>query len=240
MSKASIYKDKTKAFWSFVNKSEHSQGCWLWTGSKLLKSGYGRIKFQGHAFKAHRLSWILHFGSIPDGLLVCHHCDNRLCVRPDHLFLGTPADNTDDMVAKGRQAKGDSHFSRTQVEKVLKGEKHGMAKISQDQAVSIRQLAWLGKTDKEIAAMFPLSESAVHRIVKGHGWTEINSIVQPLTKNRTPSWENNEKAKLSTAQVIKIRTLAAQGISAVDIASLFPVSKRHIQKIIRRDIWKYV
>lgn len=88
-------------FWRFVNKGE---SCWEWTGA-VATDGYGRIR-RTYPSKlnviAHRLSYQIHFGDIPDGLFVCHHCDNRLCVRPDHLFLGTQLDNVTDMISKGR------------------------------------------------------------------------------------------------------------------------------------------
>ena len=94
-------------------------GCWLWTGapSDNTKNGlYGRFRVHGAQIRAHRVSWLLHRGEIPENLQVLHHCDNQACVRPDHLFLGTNEDNVADRVAKGRTGwkhrQGDEHPMR--------------------------------------------------------------------------------------------------------------------------------
>lgn len=89
-------------FWSKVNNIEG--GCWEWTAA-FREPGYGAFKFKGKTVDAHRVSYELSFGSIPVGLLVCHECDNRKCVNPDHLFLGTHQDNYDDAISKGRVVK---------------------------------------------------------------------------------------------------------------------------------------
>ena len=98
------HKSLEQRFWPKVDKS-NPDGCWLWTGA-TNRQGYGHLGPTTDApftVLAHRLSYIMHQGPIPDGMFGCHRCDNKLCVRPDHIFLGTPKDNTQDMVRKGRQ-----------------------------------------------------------------------------------------------------------------------------------------
>ncbi len=97
-------------FWRYVSKSN---GCWDWSGC-LAPNGYGRLQVDGKCKDAHRVSWELHNGQVPHGLHVLHRCDNRKCVRPDHLFLGTHRENMEDMKRKGR-AEGPKKLSAQEV-----------------------------------------------------------------------------------------------------------------------------
>jgi hypothetical protein len=90
-------------FWLSVTKSD---GCWEWSKCRGV-SGYGRIQINQKSVEAHRFSYEMHYGPIPEGMCVCHHCDNPACVRPDHLFLGTHGDNANDKINKGRQPAGE-------------------------------------------------------------------------------------------------------------------------------------
>lgn len=135
-------------FWDRVEKTD---GCWLWTGGRR-DSGYGKYGRQ----PAHRFSWKLHFGDPPDGIVVCHKCDTRLCVRPGHLFLGTRSDNSSDMVSKGRQARGETHSQSV---------------LTQEQVQSIRSRRHAGELCKSIAADLGVSRATVGDIANGKSWS---------------------------------------------------------------------
>lgn len=85
----------------FENKILKTKTCWIWQGT-IMNSGYGELKYKGKTWGAHRYSYFKHNGEFDRNLFVCHHCDNKLCVNPEHLFLGTNQDNVDDMMQKGR------------------------------------------------------------------------------------------------------------------------------------------
>jgi hypothetical protein len=133
---------------------EPNTGCQLWVRS--TRHGYGTLWVLGVAYRAHRLSWQLANGPIPDGLFVCHRCDTPSCINPLHLFLGTIADNTADMVRKGR--------NRTNP---YRGGRHPNAKLTDDQADAIRRVMAAGGNLKEVAREFGIDRTSVTNVVKG-------------------------------------------------------------------------
>jgi hypothetical protein len=145
-------------------------GCWVWTAS-CLPSGYGQFSIsRNRARVAHRVSWEMHFGPIPDGLLVCHHCDNPPCVRPDHLFLGTDSTNAWDKVAKGRAPRGDAHPNRLHPEHMAHGDNHYSRrtpekmrrKLSLERTAELKQRFTAGNvTRKALAAEFGVTYNRV-------------------------------------------------------------------------------
>jgi len=139
------------------NRTDRTSGCWEWIGGKTSE-GYGSIRINGKMIRTHRLAWELTYGTIPDGLFVCHHCDNRLCINPEHLFLGTHKDNMQDMVRKDRGNGG-----------LLYGERNGNAKLTKAQVDEIRSLK--GKaTQTEIAKKYSICQAQVHNILFNQNW----------------------------------------------------------------------
>lgn len=162
---------------NFYSQERPADGCWNWSGT-IHHRGYGFIGHERKTLLAHRAAYEVNFGAIPAGMLVCHKCDNPRCVRPDHLFLGTPADNMADKVGKGRQSKGEKHantFKHSAAFKAARphGERHGCAKLTQAQVGAIRMM-WKDRTpsvgQRIIAQRFGVSQSLVSLIVRGHVW----------------------------------------------------------------------
>lgn len=151
-----LYAAAVKRFWSNVTVTD---GCWMWSGT-TRNGGYGRLSLYRLPIAAHRLSWEIHNGSIPDGLCVLHSCDVPGCVNPDHLFLGTIEDNNLDRHSKGRDASnagelnGRSILSRSEVELIRsrytpRDKKYGL---------------------KALATRFCMSKSGMSHVLSGRNW----------------------------------------------------------------------
>lgn len=144
-------------FWQKVNIGKRGD-CWEWKLS-CYKSGYGKIGINGKSLRAHRVAWIVSRGPIPKGLFVLHTCDNRKCVNPDHLFLGTQKQNLKDMIQKGR-GKG----------QIPAGEDHPGAKLTWPQIALIRRLGKQGVKQKDLAKTFDVRPQTIQLIVHNKIW----------------------------------------------------------------------
>jgi hypothetical protein len=157
-------KDKTlKRFWSKVEKTE---SCWIWTSSKR-SNGYGEFYQNGKHRRAHRVSWEIANGDVPEGLFVLHRCDNRICVNPDHLFIGTKKQNSQDMVSKLRMAYG---------------EKNKSSKLKMLDVVNIRIARKSGDFFDNIAKIFHVSQRTIRSACYGETWKCANDIESPCVK----------------------------------------------------------
>ena len=145
------------------SKITKGDGCWEWTGS-VAPNGYGKISSIYAGGKTipemvHRVAYREYVGPIPSGAFVCHKCDNRKCVNPAHLFLGTPKDNTQDMLRKGRNKSAPRP-----------GELNPTARLSNSEAAAIRRLATWGYPRKWLAEAFFVSTVTVGEIVRGESY----------------------------------------------------------------------
>ena len=147
-------------FWARV---ERGDGCWEWRGTRR-RDGYGQLMVNGKLIRAHRLAYELSVGPIPPGLSVCHRCDNPPCVRPDHLWLGSRAENLADMTAKGRRR----HFmGRPQA-----GSLNHNAKLTEDD-IRVMRLMASQYTQRAIAERFGIGRANVSLIIRGKTWRHV-------------------------------------------------------------------
>lgn len=195
-------------FWAKVDKNDPS-GCWMWR-SRRNKKGYGLLDFGHTPVRAHRLSWFIQHGKLSEDLCVLHRCDNPPCVNPDHLFLGTVADNNLDLAAKGR---------------------HGHAKLSECDVREIIRLIRAKESYGYIAHHFNVSGAVISDIACGKAWKHV-------TGGRIR--DEHGSAKLSTKDVLDIRSLATSGLRQSEISRHLDIPHSTISGIIRGVAWKHL
>ncbi len=138
-------------------------GCWNWS-LQIEPAGYGKSTYRQKQIRAHVLSWIAYKGNVPEGFCVCHTCDNRKCVNPDHLFLGTHKQNTRDMVDKDRHTRGS---------------RNACSKLHEDDIIEIKRLYNSGQmTQREIAMLYGKRPQKINCIMRGRSWKHVD--VKPL------------------------------------------------------------
>lgn len=168
------------SFWEKVDKNgpipSHCPElgkCWVWIAS-TIPMGYGQLTFKGKVSRSNRVAWILSVGPIPPNTFVLHKCDNRACVNPKHLFLGTHSDNMRDMKEKGRNflAVGERNGRRTKPEKTARGEKNH-SKLSELDVRSIRSEYEAGETKTSLARRVGVSQTTVRYIIQRKKWKYV-------------------------------------------------------------------
>jgi hypothetical protein len=151
-----------------VSVDPHTR-CWNWKGAISRSDGRGKMTVRGKTLSTHRVAFEIYKDDIPAGKFVCHHCDNPLCCNPAHLFLGSHADNMNDMVSKGRSLWADRR-RKFHAQSVVRGERHYATKLTE---VAVRSIKSDNRTVTAIAKDHCISPSAVSLIKCGKRWQHV-------------------------------------------------------------------
>ncbi len=217
-------------FWAKVERGDNDK-CWSWR-LVVESNGYANVMFKKKKYKAHRIAYFLHYGVEPGDKLCCHKCDNSRCLNPMHIFLGTYLDNSNDKVAKGRQA-----FNQ--------GEKNGYSKLNKTQVNEIRRLYELKISASVISNTYGIKYSSVKRAVVYESWKHIKYDPKKLDSDdvllkklkipttRTRTIYQKKHTKISDEDVISIRKDGAIGGKIIDIASKYGCSESAISLILK-------
>lgn len=190
----------------------NEQGCWVWTGP-VDAEGYGKFKLKRKVFRAHRISWRIHYGRPPEKLFVCHRCDVRNCVNPRHLFLGTPADNMFDALKKNRlKTKLTVSTAREALERFAQGE-----------------------TQASLAKAYGVSRVCIRELTSRESWKHLN-IPRHYPKEAVSS-----SSKLCPEAVLEIRRSREKNeLSYRQLSEIYGVSRWTIKDVALRKTWAWV
>lgn len=221
--------DKNKFYSKTLLPNEN--GCMEWIGA-IINNGYGTFSLSVNlkSILAHRYSYMLHFGEIPKGMMVCHTCDNRKCVAPDHLFLGTHADNMQDMVNKGRKPS-------------FEGDKNPSCKLTDAQWCEIKNLLLNGMHRSAITKKFNISRSQLSAIATGRKRQIVNSDEIEKIKNLTQESKiqtGKINRRFSDKEIVNIKKMLNDGKSCLSIAKIYNVSQPTISCIKNNKRYKNI
>lgn len=190
--------DKAR-FWKFVDYDgpvilDDGSKCWDWTGSRKGKNakygnGYGQFYINGINVKAHRVSYQMHNGEIPLGMLVCHRCDRPKCVNHNHLFVGTVFDNNLDKELKnrGNHPAGKMNGASLHPERCVRGVDQHLAKLTDESALEIRNRYFFGESQGELAKHYGVAKNCIKSVVTGKTWNHVPMPVSVRNKNKKRS-----------------------------------------------------
>lgn len=152
---------------------EPNSGCWLWLG-RLGPDGYGKASFKNRPHQAHRLAYMTWKGPIPREAFICHTCDVKCCINPDHLYIGDLLTNACDAVNRKRYKTGNQHMRRIAPERWPSGSRHHKAKLTEEQVRGIRRDLAQGITQTAIAKRLGVDQTTISNIALWRTWREIN------------------------------------------------------------------
>jgi hypothetical protein len=201
-----IMKDVWTRFAEKIQLNDEN-GCWEWTGC-VTSTGYGKFGINGSTTPAHRAAYELFVGKVPKWFEVCHHCDNRMCVNPGHLFIGTHFDNMQDCVEKGR----------------LRGGNH---KLTEEDVMMVSGLLRAGLKHGQIASRVGVSTTAVWKIYSGNTWRHLGVYVNPQQMKD----ELRPKAGI-------VSFLHGCGFTLKDLSELFKTKYSVVRSIVRDKSWR--
>jgi hypothetical protein len=230
--------DIVDRFWSKVKFPENIDDCWEWTAYKD-RDGYGHFTIiNNKVIRASRFAYEFYNGPIPNGLLVCHKCDNPPCCNPNHLFLGTIRENSIDMLKKGRAPIGDKDFGKRTHGKIIENDVEDILHLKYDTVQTASQC--LGIHQHAVRAIF--QRKSWQSITDRYSDDELNIIKNKLHENQLEKYHSKKLSKAildeSTIKLIKFKLNNGERI--VDISKNLNIARYHITDIKYKKVYKYV